>query len=621
MEIELLEIRDFLASRHPFDLLPEKLQDELPVHIAIHYLRRGQPFPQESQIEDSLCIIRSGAIEIRDGEDQLVSKLAEGDYYAASCQLIEIAPDRYSTAIEDTFYYALPCAHLKRLCKASPEFSHHFSDTVRSRMRLAARQFDTGVDYSMANLTIEVREVIKKAPVTIDCNTSLREAAALMSETNVSSIMLTENNKLVGILTDRDLRKRCVAEGVDINQPASSIMSRNLQTISPSSLLLNAMLQMTKLHIHHLPVVDGEEIVGMLTATDITHHNTSNPAFVTSEIRKARSQDDLVAALKKLPDLQLLLASSNISARHIGETISCITNSLTSRLIELAEEELGPAPAPYLWMAGGSQARHEQTSHSDQDNALILSDDVTEDDMAYFHQLAQKVSDGLNACGFIYCPGNAMASNPEWCQPVRKWKDYFDNWILRPEPMALMLSSIFFDLAPVYGDKSLYSQIQKEMLEKTVKDKVFIAHMASNALSHRPPLGFFRTFVLIHDGEHDDTFDIKHRGIVPITDIARTLALAEGIGEVNTTERLRAVGKTSSMSRDMAENLEDALEFIASLRIRHQASQIRRGQAPDNYLPPNDLSEIERKHLKDAFSIIKDMQEVLETRYHTGSLG
>jgi CBS domain-containing protein len=621
MEIELLEIRDFLASCHPFDLLPKQLQDELPSHIAIHYLRRGQAFPPDSQSEDALYIIRSGAIEMLDGEGQLVGKLAEGDYYAARCQLIEIAPGKQNQVLEDTFYYALSCVQLKRLCKEAPEFSRHFSDSIRSRMRLAVRQLSQDVDYGTTNLTIEVGEIIKKAPVMTDSNTSIRDAARLMSETSVSSIMLTEDDKLVGILTDRDLRKRCVAEGVDTTQPASSIMSSKLQTISSSSLLLNAMMQMTKLHIHHLPVLEDEKIVGMLTATDITHHNSSNPAFVTSEIRKARTQDDLVSALQKLPELQLLLASSNISARHIGETISCITNSLTGRLIQLAEEELGPAPVPFVWMAGGSQARLEQTSHSDQDNALILSDDVSEADMPYFQQLAQKVCDGLNACGFVYCPGNAMASNPEWCQPVRQWREYFDKWIRQPEPMALMLSSIFFDLAPVYGDKSLYRGIQQEMLEKTLNDKVFIAHMAANALSHRPPLGFFRTFVLIHDGEHDDTFDIKHRGIVPITDIARTLALAEGITEVNTTKRLRAIGKTRSMSHDMAENLEDALEFIANLRIRHQASQIRRGFNPDNYLPPDDLSEIERKHLKDAFSIIKDMQEVLETRYQTGSLG
>ena len=139
--------------------------------------------------------------------------------------------------------------------------------------------------------------------------------------------------------------------------------------------------------------------------------------------------------------------------------------------------------------------------------------------------------------------------------------------------------------------------------------------MAANALTHRPPLGFFRTFVLIHGDEHDDTLDIKHRGIVPITDIARTPSLSKGLHATNTTDRLRIAVKTGALSEEMGENLEDALEFIASLRISHQADQIRRGDQPDNYLPPDNLSELERKHLKDAFKVIQDMQDAMDHRY------
>ena len=153
------------------------------------------------------------------------------------------------------------------------------------------------------------------------------------------------------------------------------------------------------------------------------------------------------------------------------------------------------------------------------------------------------------------------------------------------------------------------------MLELTSRNSLFIAHMVTNALTHKPPVGFFRTFVLIHDGEHDNTFDIKHRGIVPITDIARVLALAEGINKVNTTERIKALSESKSMSKEMAVNLLDALEFIANLRIKHQADQIRKNIPPDNFMPPDDLSSLERKHLKDSFIIIKDAQESLEKRY------
>jgi CBS domain-containing protein len=243
---------------------------------------------------------------------------------------------------------------------------------------------------------------------------------------------------------------------------------------------------------------------------------------------------------------------------------------------------------------------------------------MTEEHEQYFTTLANWVCDGLNACGFVYCPGEAMASNQEWRQPLRTWRQYFNDWITKPEPKALMLASIFFDLRPVHGEQKLYKRLQLEILNKTRDNGIFTAHMAANALTHRPPLGFFRRFVLIHDGEHDDTLDIKHRGIVPITDIARVLSLTSGINAINTTDRLKTAINLGALSEEMGENLIDALEFIASLRIRHQADQIRRGDKPDNYLAPDDLSALERKHLKDAFKVIEEMQGTMENRYQLG---
>ena len=183
-----------------------------------------------------------------------------------------------------------------------------------------------------------------------------------------------------------------------------------------------------------------------------------------------------------------------------------------------------------------------------------------------------------------------------------------------------MLTSIFFELRPVYGDKSLFTKVQKEMLASAKNNRIFIAYMVANALSHRPPLGFFRNFVLIHNQEHDNTLDVKHRGIVPIVDIARVYALSEGLTCVNTKERLKAAHECGAMSREMSENLIDALEYIASLRNQHQVERIRQGEQADNFLDPESLSGLERGHLKDAFAIIKSMQEVLENRYQTARM-
>lgn len=615
MEVELIEIRQFLEQHPPFSVLTDEQLDELPQDMEIRYVRRGKRFPPE---EGYLYIIRSGAIEMRDKDGEICEKLGEGDLYTVSCQLLDFGRNCPGTAAEDTLVYMTTCARLKRLCRSSPEFNKHFSSSLRERLRHAVTNVQETTSGDMSSMTVEVRDLIRKGPVSIEASATIRQTAEIMSKENVSSVMVVDNGALAGIITDRDLRRRCVAAGLSTDEPASSIMTRNPETVQAHHLMVQALMTMTRLHVHHLPVMDGGELVGMLTATDLARHQSTNSAYIAVDIRKAKTVEDLAQASARLPALQTQLANASATALHIGEAISCITDSITSRLLEMGEERLGPPPVPYVWLAGGSQARHEQSSHSDQDNALLISDDMQPEHDKYFAQLAQFVSDGLNTCGFVYCPGDAMASNPNWRQPLRVWRKYFSDWISKPEPMALMLSSIFFDLRPVRGQTALFHRLQSEVLQKTKGNTIFLAYMAANALQHRPPLGFFRTFVLIHGGEHDDTFDIKHRGIVPITDIARVYALSEGLNAVNTTERLRVAVESGALSRDMGESLEDALEFIASLRVRHQAEQIARGMPADNFLPPENLSRLEREHLKDAFKVIQSMQSTLESRYQAG---
>ncbi len=619
MEIELLEIRNFLAECMPFSLLSDEQLDLLPEQFQVRYLRRNSAFPPADNKDKFLYIVRSGAIEIRDNEDNLVNRLAEQDHFS-DCEHFEQDEQR-GFAIEDTLLYQLPCKNVRQLRDQSDDFDRHFSDTLSKRLKDAVRRFRKTVDTGMAHMAVEVSNLVKKKPLCLPADTSIQQVAQAMSEKDASSIMLLENEELVGILTDRDIRRKCVANAMDVNSPASTIMTANPFTIEHNSLALNALIEMTKRHVHHLPVTQNGRVIGMLSATDLAQHSSSNPAFIISDIRTAQNIDELVSASRKIPDLQVQLITASVSALHIGDIVSRITDAITTRLIEMAMEQNGPAPVDFVWVAGGSQARREQTSHSDQDNALIISDEMQPEHDSWFEKLAAFVTDGLNACGFVYCPGNAMASNPEWRQPLKKWKQYFNNWINKPEPKALMLSSIFFDLRSVYGSTTLLQELQNETLEQSRKASIFLAYMAANALTHKPPLGFFRRFVLINDGEHNEAFDIKHRGIVPITDIARQLALSEGIPATNTTERLLAVGRTKALSDEMSENLLDALAFIAELRICHQARQIRRGLATDNYLSPNKLSELDRKHLKDAFGVIQEMQNILEHRYQTGRLG
>ncbi len=617
MDVELLEIRDFLAAHHPFDALPEDVLQRLPGFMSVRYLRRGSAFPPGEGRSGFLYIVRKGAVALRDAAGELTDKLGEGDLHA-DCSLSSGSQDGSGVTIEDTLCYLLPCERLEVLCRDHPVFGRHFAASQAERLERAIEALPSVPPRAGSLMTVSIESLLARKPICVAPQTSIRDAAQLMTRERISCLLVTEHDALTGLLTDRDLRSRCIAEGLEISRPVRDIMTTHVHGVAPHTLAFEALMQMTRLNVHHLPVMDGARVIGVLSASDLVRRESANAVYLVGDVSKAKTPEAIAEISGRLAELQVQLVLAGATARHVGEAVSTVNDAITVRLLQLAEQALGPPPVPYAWVAGGSHARREQSTHSDQDNALILSDEATDRDDAYFAQLARFVNAGLNACGFVYCPGDVMASNAEWRQPYRAWRRRFDGWIHEPEPMALMLSSVFFDLRTVHGEAQLLDRLQRENLQQSRDSRLFLAYMAGNALKHRPPLGFFRNIVLIHGGEHDRTFDIKHHGVVPVVDLARVYALAEGIPEIGTAARLRAVAGSHSITADSARNLEHAYEFIATLRMQHQARQLRAGEKPDNFVAPEKLSKLERSNLKDAFGIIAMLQQTLEGRLPTG---
>ncbi len=618
MDIELIEIREFLARHPPFDHLPAEALDRIPRDLSVRYLRRGTPFPPPDADGEYLYIVRKGAIELRNPSEELVDQIGEGELYSPVCRRDE-APRWTAMTVEDSLFYLLPCKQLDVLREQHPPFAEHFNQSVRDRLRRAVESLQTARESHTGLLSVPVGSLIVREPVMARPETRIGQAARLMTEARVSSLLIMQDEQLVGIITDRDLRSRCLAEDRDPGQPVSEIMTRRLHKIEPETRGFEALITMTRLSVHHLPVIDHGRVIGVVSSNDLIRYQSANAVYLGGDISRSGSAEELAQVCADLPELQVQMIASGATGYHIGQTISSLTEAVTRRLIELGEERLGPPPVAFAWLAVGSLARREQTVHSDQDHALLLADDF---DPAkhdgYFESLARFVADGLNACGFFFCPGEVMATNRQWRQPYRVWRRYFDGWITRPEKQALMLASNFFDMRTVCGEASLYDRLHADVLQQTRDNKIFLAHLAANALKNRTPLGFFRHFVLIGEGDHAQTLDLKRRGIIPAVDLARVYVLSAGLPDVNTRERLKVAAEASALSREGADNLEDAFEFIATLRARHQAEQIKRGEVPDNYVRPSELSALERGHLKDAFSVISTLQNALGQRYQSG---
>ena len=617
MDIELLEIRDFLATHHPFDQLPTDALNALPAKLQIRYFRRDSTIPESGNLNNDLYLVRTGAVELRDTEGELLARLGEGDVCGYRTSSYDELAEHHGSAIEDTLIYQLPAKEVDDLCLRYPPFAYFFVSEGGNRRRDAFSHIGQTDSAQVNQMTVPIGDIIHKAPISMPPTASIRETAEVMSNERVSSILIADaEGALLGIVTDRDLRGRVVAKALDYNLPIADIMTRSPLTVDIDDYAFEAQLMMARQNIHHLPVMNGERVAGMLTATDLTKHHTTSAVYLVSDIFKQTQIESLQEISAKVPQLLLSLASAEATADSAGHVITAVTDAITTRLLQLAEQKFGAPPVPYAWIAAGSQARNEQTAKSDQDNCMIIDDSYDEKRHGeYFRELARFVCDGLDACGYIYCPGEMMAITEQWRQPLKTWKRYFHKWIEQPEPKALMLTCVFFDLRCIYGEKNLFRDIRQYLLQKTRGNRIFLAYMAGNALSHQPPLGFFRNFVLIKGGEHDHTFDMKHTGIVPIVDLARVYALAAGSEAVNTLSRLEAVAEGGEVSENGARDLRDALEFVSAIRIEHQAKQIRAGLKADNFISPDDLSHFERNQLKDAFAVVRTMQNVLSQRY------
>ena len=600
MDSQLETVVAFLETVHPYDSLP---RDDL-VRVAGSFSRRE--FPAGAEIYAAgeplkgLYLVKRGAVEVLDRNGGLVSILGPRNSFGERGLLRDGMALTTARTTEEAVLLMLPVEELRRLIAEHPAFHRYFS---RSR----------GTETRSSDLaTLKVGELMSRKPVTCRPDTPVGEAAGVMRERKISSLGVTDaEGRLIGIVTTRDLTARVLAEGRDGATPVGEVMTPDPLTLGPDSLGSDILHMMLERRIGHLPVVEKGELLGMITQTDLTRFQAVSSAQLIRDAAVAESVADMAAVTARIPRLLVQLMGAHNAHEVVTRLITDIADAVTRRLLKLAEAEFGPPPVPYLWLACGSQGRQEQTGVSDQDNCLFLDDAVTKADMAYFERLAKFVSDGLNETGYIYCPGDMMATNPRWCQPVRVWRQYFRGWVDTPNPEAQMLASVMFDLRPIGGETKLFADLQAETLAMASKNSIFVAHMISNSLKHQPPLGLLRGFATIRSGEYRNHIDMKLGGVVPVVDLGRVYALKGRLTEVNTRARLKAAEAAGVISPSGARDLIEAYDLIARLRLTSQATLVRSGRKPDNYMAPSDLSDFERSHLRDAFVVVRTMQSAI----------
>lgn len=613
MEIEQIEILEFLKRHSPFQELPAEQQQQVALSIDIGYFKAGSEILRFNEPLHALHLIRSGAVETFRRNGDLYNRMSEGGFFGEQ-GLLRGAKVRFpASALEDTLIYFIPAEVFQQLFDDNEFFADYIEvgDSERRKTSKASSQARADL------LGATVSTLLSREPVTIGSDANVWQAAKLMTEQNVSSLLILDAEQhLAGIITDKDIRARLVAPGLKSEISVTDIMSANPVTIDQQQYIFEAMILMLRNNLHHLPVLKQQQAVGVIAISDIIRFESQHSLFVVSRIFRQQSAAELAALSPDVHACFVRMVNEDANSQMIGSAMAAIGRSFKQRLLELAEAELGPPPVPYCFLALGSMARDEQLILTDQDNALVLDnrfDPARHDN--YFKQLASFVSDGLAACGYTYCTGKIMATNPEWRQPLKVWQQYFQSWIEQPSAERLLHCSIFFDIDGVWGQTKWADQLQQQVSKLAQKKPLFLASMTRNALNRTPPLGFFKDFVMEQDGKQNNSLNIKRRGTAPFVDLIRIHALAIGSTESNSFNRLQQIIDAGVLPKGRAEDLRDAFEVIAMTRIRHQAAALRQGSEPDNNVLPEQLSEFERKHLKEAFQVLSNAQKFLKFHF------
>ncbi|MFQ3185113.1 putative nucleotidyltransferase substrate binding domain-containing protein [Marinomonas primoryensis] len=613
MDVELTEILEALCQHSPFNEIAEDPQlNDMTKEIEIQYVRAGEWVIAPSALNNTLFFIRSGAIEVLSKEEKLIRRMNEGELFGYASLLRGGKSSQSMRTIEDSLLYCIPARWFLKLYEENDTFSDFFqlAREVRLRVAMDSRSSDVSL------MTCPVISLLRRPPISTHIDSDIRLAAQIMSEHRVSSLLITDNDELIGIVTDRDLRTRAVAKGLAYDTPISSIMTRDPIVMDSRDYASEAVLKMMACNVHHIPIIKNGRPIGVVSTGDIIQKESHGSVYLISDIFKQSNIEGLQAISHKMTHTfnQLVVADAN--TQMIGNAMTHIGTAFVKRLLQLGEEKFGPAPVPYCFIALGSQAREEQTIKTDQDNALILSDKYDESlHWEYFKNLSDWVCKNLDLCGYTLCTGDIMASNLRWRQPLNVWKENFSEWIQKPKAEALLRLSIFFDLRGIYGDKTLAKQLNQHIRKEAKQHSGFLTFMARNANQRKPPLGFFRQFVLDGEGKQSRTFNLKERGIAPIIDIVRVHALACGSDKLNTLERIEDIEAAGLLPDGRAKDLALALEMIGMVRIQNQKDQIEAGEEPNNNVNPENLSSFEKRHLRDAFHIVSRQQEFIKFRY------
>jgi CBS domain-containing protein len=603
-----VDIPSFLRMYPPFDELDDERLAMVVRHTHIEFYPAGTVIVQRAAApSDFLYVVRKGLVHAVDGE-QIADVLSEGEFFGFVSIFTGLEAAYTIRAVEDTICYLID----KEIATEVMSSRRGLAFLAGSLRRREVSVLEGPERESVDPWAAPVSTLVRRQPLTIRADATVQEAAAVMTKERISSVLVDEDGQ-TGILTDRDLRAKLVAEGRGPETRVGELMSAPLISVPPETSAGEVLTLMYERGIHHVPVAaDGGELIGIVTDTDLMGLEQWKPFALKSELERAPDADAAIEVATRLPEMFVKLVEADVEPLEVAHAVAVTHDTLTTRLLELGIEEIGEPPCPWAWLALGSQARQEQGLATDQDNAFAVECDeasFAEVD-PYFAELTTYVNERIERAGIPRCRAGVVASNPEWRGTLHAWEERFWGWIREPARTGRAFVGIAFDFRRVAGPLDVEPTLD-EVIRRSAKEDQFVRQLATLAVATRPPVGLLKDAIADPRGDRVAALDVKEAGISPITNLARVLAVEAGIPQTGTLRRLRDAADRGLLSEETHAGLSEAFDLLWQIRVEAQSRAVERGAEPDNTVHPAWLGPLTRQALRDAFRMIEGAQDRL----------
>ncbi len=623
------EIKGFLKGVVPFNLLPEGELDQILDEIALDYYPKGTTIlEQDGAPTEALYVIKKGgvcvSVSTQNEQDLVIDYRSEGDYFGFLSLVTGDRPRANVGTIEDTIVFVLQKEPFLLVLERNPKVNEyllksyftHFIDRTHEETR---KKFARATQGDRALFETPVGHIVRRTAITATEDLSIRRAARRMTERGISSLVIVDgDSKPVGIVTDRDLREKVVAEGQDLGRPVRTVMSSPVTGIDAGEPCLEALLRMMQHRIHHLLVTHEGALPGMVTSHDFMLLQGSLPTVLVRDVAKLENLDQLPETGERLIRAVSNLLRNGAEAAQVTDFVTVLVQTLLGRVIDLLEEDLGVAPLPYSLFLIGHGGRRELLLDRHPALAVAFADsddgERQRETLAYLEEVGKRLAEATMTCRLsvghpVLTPGDIRS--------VEQWAESFADWAANPDEDGMRAD--FLDMRSIRGDQRRVEDLRIRLLESLPSSSRLIAGVARRTLENRPPMGFFKEFLVEDSGDHSAELDLEEKMVRPLVEFVRLSAAEQGIRSRSTRSRIRGLDKTAAILE--GENISRALDYLLELLLHHQLAQLRSGRKPDCRIDPGSLTNIERKTLKDVFQLITRLHEDLQRRYPVEATG